>query len=233
MDRVVVAPQRLVRPTHFGGRSITGAGAPVSQIESIRLQHRSSILRNVVRPDRLPHFQVHLPASNSGSAVGDWWSGICYLSIPTARILSVRPLYRFRRRPRGNTIRALADREGCERSTMEGAGQRGFRVSMAAPINISPTQSENEKALMRQIISQQKMERIVPLQPLHKAAFSQILSATVTVSFTLPDDGSTRHPRRALRKEQRAQKRQQGRCAQKRQCRMNVFVAIAPVSFHC
>jgi hypothetical protein len=41
----------------------------------------------------------------------------------------------------------------------------------------------------------------------------------------------TRHLRRALRKEQRAQKRQQGRCGQKRQCRMDVFVAMAPVSF--
>ena len=40
----------------------------------------------------------------------------------------------------------------------------------------------------------------------------------------------TRHPRRALRKERRAQKRQQGR-RQKRQCRMDVFVAMAPVSF--
>jgi hypothetical protein len=49
------------------------------------------ILRIMVRPDRLPHFQIHLPASNSGSAVGDQW--FCDLSVPAARIPSVLPLH--------------------------------------------------------------------------------------------------------------------------------------------
>src|ERR1700694_367747 len=84
-----------------------------------------SILRIMVRPDRLPHLQVHLPSSNSGSAVGDQWFGFCDLSVPTARILSVPALHRCRLRPRGNTTGAMAHRDGCERSTMEGAGQRG------------------------------------------------------------------------------------------------------------
>src|SRR5580658_3072172 len=88
------------------------------------LQHRPGFLRYMVRFDRLPYFQVDLPASNSGSAIGDWRSGICDLSVPAARKLSVRPLHSCRRRPRGNTTGAMAHREGCERSTMEGAGQR-------------------------------------------------------------------------------------------------------------
>jgi hypothetical protein len=35
-----------------------------------------------VRADRLPHFQVHVPASNSRSAFGDWWFGLSDLSVP-------------------------------------------------------------------------------------------------------------------------------------------------------
>ena len=34
-----------------------------------------------MRPDRLPHFQVDLPASNSGSAVGDQWFGLGHISV--------------------------------------------------------------------------------------------------------------------------------------------------------
>src|SRR5260370_13382167 len=82
----------------------------------------------MVRPDRLPHFQVHVPASNSGSAVGDQWFGLRDLSVPAARIPSVHALPRCRLRPRGNTTGVMAHGDGCERSTMEGAGQHGGGV---------------------------------------------------------------------------------------------------------
>ena len=82
----------------------------------------------MVRPDRLPHFQVRLPASNFGSVVVDqrfWFSD---LSVPAARVPSVLPLHRGRFRLRGNTIGAMAHRDGCERSTMEGTGQRSIKA---------------------------------------------------------------------------------------------------------
>jgi hypothetical protein len=90
------------------------------------------VLRIMVHPDRLPHFQVHLPAPSSGSAVGDQRLGFCDLSAPAARILSVPALHRCRLRPRGNTAGAMAHRDGCERCTMEGAGQRSQRGMVIA-----------------------------------------------------------------------------------------------------
>src|SRR5208282_1241142 len=125
--------RRQLRKRIYAG-AVAGAGAPVSQIESIRLQHRPRIFRTMVRSHRLPHFQVHLPASNSGSAVGDQRSGLCHLSVPAARILSVHPLHRCRVRSRGNTTGAMADRDGRERPTMEGAGQRSGDADMRAVV---------------------------------------------------------------------------------------------------
>ena len=90
------AIQALVSRLYLAPLLILQGGSSVSAFTP----EQFGILRNMVRPDRLPHFQVHLPASNSGSAAGDWRPGVCDLSVPTARILSVRPLYRFRRRPR-------------------------------------------------------------------------------------------------------------------------------------
>jgi hypothetical protein len=63
----------------------------------------SGVLRSLVPPDRLPHFQVNLPASSSGSAGSDQWFGLGNLSRPAARTLSVA-LHRCRLCPRGNTI---------------------------------------------------------------------------------------------------------------------------------
>ncbi len=80
------------------------------------------------------NIEVDLPASNSGSAVSDQWLGFCDLSVPAARILSVPALHRRRLRPRGNTTGAMAHRDGCERSTMAGAGQRRSGSRMKAAI---------------------------------------------------------------------------------------------------
>jgi Domain of unknown function (DUF4386) len=92
-----------------------------------------SILRILVHPDRLPHFQVRLPASNSGSVGDDQCFGLGDLSVPAARISFV-PVHRCRLRPRGNTTGAMAHREGRERSTMEGAGPRSGDAHMKAAI---------------------------------------------------------------------------------------------------
>src|SRR5713101_2409567 len=73
--------------------------------------------------DWLPHFQVDLPASNSGRADGDWRFGLADLSVPVARRLSV-PLHFCPRHSRGSIADPVAPGDGRERSTMEGAGQR-------------------------------------------------------------------------------------------------------------
>src|SRR5579864_8988 len=101
----------------------------------------------MVHPDRLPHFPVDLPASNFGSAVGHRWFGLGDLSVPAARLPSVPTLHRCRLRPRGDTPGVLAHGDGCERSTMEGAGQRGggtpmkgaVRPTLASPRDVRPT----------------------------------------------------------------------------------------------
>ena len=89
---------------------------------------------NSLRADRLPHFQVDLPASNSGGAVGDQRFGLGDVSLPAGRIPSVHPLHRGRLRPRGSTAGVLAHRDGFERSTMEGAGQRSGHAHMKASV---------------------------------------------------------------------------------------------------
>ena len=68
-------------------------------------------------------FQVDLSASNSGRADGVCRFGLVDLSITAARKLSV-PLQSGPRHPRARIGNAVAARDGRERSTMEGAGQR-------------------------------------------------------------------------------------------------------------
>src|ERR1700730_10545093 len=113
--------RRELRKRIYDG-TVASAGARVSQIEYFCLQHRPSVLRTMVRPDRLPHFQIHLPASNSWSAVGDQWFGLGDLSAPATRKLSVA-LHRCRLRSRGNTAGAMAHRDGFERSEMVRASE--------------------------------------------------------------------------------------------------------------
>jgi len=72
----VTAATRLTRGELFGrlhNPTVAGASAHLSQIECLRLRHRPSVLRIVVRSDRLPHFQVDLPASNSRHPPGNRW----------------------------------------------------------------------------------------------------------------------------------------------------------------
>jgi len=94
----------------------------------------AGVLRTLVRPDRLPHFQIDLPASSSGSAVGDQWFGLADRSVTAARRASVLPLHRWRVSPRGNTVAAMAPGSRCERSTMEGAGERRGGTPMKAAV---------------------------------------------------------------------------------------------------
>ena len=69
-------------------------------------------------PDRLPDFQVELPASNYGHAGGD--RGLVLADLPgtTTRRLSIS-LQSGLRFHRGRIGDAVALREGLERSTME------------------------------------------------------------------------------------------------------------------
>src|SRR5271167_1073186 len=86
-------------------------------------EHRHSICRIQLSPDRLPHFQVDLSATNSWRADGVWRFGLANLYVTTARTLSV-PLQSGPRYPRARIGNAVAPRDGRERTTMEGAGQR-------------------------------------------------------------------------------------------------------------
>src|SRR5271157_5316950 len=90
-------------------------------------EHRHSVCRIQLPPDRLPHFQVDLSASHSGRADGVWRFGLADLYVTAARKLSV-PLQSGLRPPRARIGDAVAPRDGRERSTMEGAGQRGGGV---------------------------------------------------------------------------------------------------------
>ena len=82
-------------------------------------------------PDRLPHFQVGLPASNSGRADGVCRFRLADLSVTAARKLSVS-LQSGPRLPRGTIALPVAPRDGRERSTMEGAGQRSGGMAIVA-----------------------------------------------------------------------------------------------------
>ena len=92
---------------------------------------RPGIFRILCAPDRLPHYQVHLPASHSGRVVGAWRFGLAELPVSAARIPSV-PLHCSLRRPRGNSADPVAPRVRRERTTMEGAGQRSGGTAIAA-----------------------------------------------------------------------------------------------------
>jgi hypothetical protein len=73
-------------------------------------------------PDRLPHFQVDVSASNSERADGNRGFGLADLSVTAARKLSV-PLQSGPRHPRARIGNAVVPRDGRERTTMEAAGQ--------------------------------------------------------------------------------------------------------------
>ena len=85
------------------------------------------IFRSLLPTDRLPHLQVGLPAPNSGRVDGVCRFGLADLSIAAARKPSV-PLYGGPRLPRRTIDDAMAARDGRERSTMEGTGQRSGRA---------------------------------------------------------------------------------------------------------
>jgi|ERR1700736_2228668 hypothetical protein len=92
-------------------------------------EHRHSICRIQLLPDRLPHFQVDLSASNSGRADGVWRFGLADLYLTAARKLSV-PLQSGPGHPRTRIGDAVAPRDGREPSTMEGAGQRSMKADI-------------------------------------------------------------------------------------------------------
>jgi hypothetical protein len=90
--------------------------------------------RLLLPPDRLPDFQVDLPASNSGRADGVCRLGLDDFSVAADGRPSI-PLQSGRRHPWGRIGDAVAPRDGGERSTMEGAGQRttqGEQIMTAA-----------------------------------------------------------------------------------------------------
>src|SRR5205823_751374 len=84
---------------------------------------RPCIFRILLTTDRLPDYQVNLPASNPRRVVSNWRFGLAEFPISAARIPSV-PLRCSVRRPRGSSADPLAPRGRRERTTMEGAGQR-------------------------------------------------------------------------------------------------------------
>ena len=96
-------------------------------------QHMLRIFRSLLPPDRLPHLQVGLPTPNSGRVDGVCRFGLADLSVAAARKLSV-PLYCCPRLPRGTIADAMAARDGRERSTMEGTGQRREGTPMKAAV---------------------------------------------------------------------------------------------------
>src|SRR2546425_4632804 len=80
------------------------------------------MLRILCTPAGLPHYQVSLPASDSGRIVGIGGFGLADLPVSAARIPSV-PLHCGPRPPRGSIANPVAPCVWRERTTMEGAGQ--------------------------------------------------------------------------------------------------------------
>ena len=70
---------RQSRGTHLGGPSMATGWR----------RRRHGISRTLLLPDRIPHFQVDLPASNSGCGDDDCGFELADLSINAARKLSV------------------------------------------------------------------------------------------------------------------------------------------------
>src|SRR5205823_3118455 len=93
---------------------------PCWPVGSLLLPHQpSGILRLLLSADRLPHFQVNFPASNSGCPDGVWRIGLAHLSVAAARKLSVS-LQHGSRSPRRRIADAVASSDGSERTKMEG-----------------------------------------------------------------------------------------------------------------
>ena len=80
------------------------------------------IFRVLCAADGLSHYQVHLPASDSGRRVGSWRSRLVELSVSSARTSCVSLRCSFRP-PRGNIADCVAARCRGERTTMDGASQ--------------------------------------------------------------------------------------------------------------
>ena len=89
------------------------------------------LFRALLLIDRLPHFQIHIPASDSGCAHGIGWSRLAPFSITSSQV-SVDWSQGARLRCR-NVADAMAHRKGSERSTVDRAGKR----SKDAPISVS------------------------------------------------------------------------------------------------
>ena len=90
----------------FTAQQLQGAGVRLSQAECLRFRPLSGVLRIVVHPDRLSHFQVDLSASNSGSVADDQRFGLDDLS-GTANRTPTFPRDCGRFRSRGNTTMEL------------------------------------------------------------------------------------------------------------------------------
>jgi len=105
-------------------------------------------LRILLSPDRLPHFQVDLPASNSGCADGGGRFGLADLSVAAARKVSVAlrsgPRHRW-----GRIAHRVAPREGRQHSALERAGQRCGELAIAAR-HAPLTQSLAAEAYLRE-----------------------------------------------------------------------------------
>lgn len=114
-----------------------------------------SIFWILLRPDRVPHFQVKILAANCGCVDGVRWLGVSHVSVTAARRVSI-PLQSRPCCVRGGIVNALVARDGRERATMEGASQRSgvprmnaaaneteshepsFRLGVATMSNVSP-----------------------------------------------------------------------------------------------
>src|SRR5437773_4455493 len=124
-------PGRRTVSERIHGGTIAGAGPPVAQIAGAGLQHRPGIFWVLLHSDRLPRFQIALPASDSGGSDGVCRFGLADLSITAARKPSVA-LHSGPRHSRGRIANAMAPRNRRKRSTMEGAGRRsgGMAISV-------------------------------------------------------------------------------------------------------
>src|SRR5215472_17038834 len=117
------------------GRTAAGAGLRVSQIEWPGLRRLPGVLRTLVRPDRLSHFQVDFPAPDSGGIARNRWAGLDDVSVAAARNVAVSR-HRRRRRPRGIPAGAMAPPVRRERATVEGAGaSRGAMTGACARVS--------------------------------------------------------------------------------------------------
>ena len=81
------------------------------------------ISRILCVPERLPHYQVHLPNADPGRVVSSCRFGLADLPVTNAWIPCI-PLRCSLRPPWGSIADPVAPRVRRERTTMEGAGQR-------------------------------------------------------------------------------------------------------------